>query len=218
MQNLIQFLPYYDLIKEEQTKNIENIKNGLYICLALKDIPNGILFWCHELSNLISLGYKLTNKEREFFTKILFKVIKIPNISESVVANCCSLMDSLINKKKYELDLEIDWWILYKILKKNYFAQNRKPCSPTFQNHGVYVVRFVKSSIRYFSSNAEKEIWEELSPGLFLHGTNLFETTYFLNLFLPTWNLKKVPIWFDQLISVWNWIGKNLFYILKTTQ
>eukprot|EP01156_Anaeramoeba_ignava_P022812 Anaeramoba_ignava/c21072_g1_i1.p2 GENE.c21072_g1_i1~~c21072_g1_i1.p2 ORF type:complete len:251 (+),score=80.02 c21072_g1_i1:36-788(+) len=198
-------LPYYEQIKDEEDKLLEHIKLGLIQAFCLQDNPKGSSSVISCLSKYLSFGYRPPEKEQSNIIRLLIEFLKVPDIDSHLAQGIIAMLNRLIKKNPEKLvkELKISWRELYNLIVEDSFQKTR--AEENDKGIGIPLISFVENARKFFPESSTKEILEEFKPMLCIHDSSLMIGQGFLCLFLTTWNLKNFPIWFDYLLSVWDW-------------
>ncbi|KAJ6226968.1 proteasome activator complex subunit 4 [Anaeramoeba flamelloides] len=200
------FLPYGKEFEENATKKFQELKSNLTSVLVLKDIPQGLHYWCTKLNFFLNSGYPIKKEDIEYLAQLLFEIITLKDLPRHEIGRISSILYYLLHKKHLDFKLQFPWKIPYNLFVKAFFPKSSEEAKTTFQPYGSQLVDLFKCTRRFFTHESESQIWNELYPTISPFTEDSFQSLVLLNLLLPTWNLQKVPCWFDELFSIWSWV------------
>ncbi|KAJ3424769.1 proteasome activator complex subunit [Anaeramoeba flamelloides] len=203
--NLDQLLPFYDFIEGEKEIHLETIVQNLSICLSLKDVPQQLHMILTQITKYLRVGYKMPHKDKTIILDLLIEFLKMEELDVRSLGRVCSVIQTVIQKKKEKFAYLVEWKIFFDLFHKHYHHQKRFPLNKKYELLGTSLLALVRNCRRYFHQNAGEEIWNGIYP---LFTTDQTSFCYALNLaeqFLPTWNLQSMPVWAEPMIAIWNW-------------
>ncbi|PVD25485.1 hypothetical protein C0Q70_13141 [Pomacea canaliculata] len=206
-------LPYSDVIDEESSNALAEIKEKLAKAVQLRDLKVSANHWTLQLDRYIRVyEYKMSKEDHLYFVHLVFELIITPRMEAALVQRFAATLSILL--KKAELlsrdDLVLPWRPLYQLMEDTiYSPMNQHGLQLLPLNFESTLKNLVRTCRKYFSDESTQEMLEEWRPLLCPFDVTVIRGLTYYEFFLPSLLPPEkhhlgFKLWFQEVLDIWN--------------
>ncbi|KAL7748215.1 Proteasome activator BLM10 [Sorochytrium milnesiophthora] len=175
------------LLQEEASLLLTDIKTSLTECLQAASFRPGMVYWTKQLSNYLDLKYPLSRQDRARLASMYYELTIAPDMDPTLMELWANTCTRLIKKERLLApeDLTLPWRPLFELIDRALFVPGRAE-SPARKQIAA-IPRLLEVCSRFFDEQATQEILDTVLPRLnSYNGTNALVYVGLLGILLPT--------------------------------